>query len=457
MLGLKKSSIKGKNRFKRVKYNGFSFKGESGALWGESGVNCDCRGGRFRMGIGIGEYRQPNGKILFVSANGEIMGGYVLSVNDGEGGEDTVGYYYLDENGVLFQVFPQENTQVSTGVERIEVGSTYLTVSQARDATGKTYSFFAGDDRIVVLHGEEASVFYEGEIRGSCAVGNRFFFVTAGNKLLYTAPGDLLQTEGLSDDGGGLYLPEEGGLVRGMKTDGEFVYIFMERDIYRLTVSARASQFRVEKLPYFGDRICLRSQVRVGTRIFFLALDGAYFVDGERVERACPHLKIRPSNEALPCRVADATNLALIEYESWEGVGVRKTRRLAMYYDGKDGYFPEAHGDFSGGNICCLGGLFFRFEQEDDASKQVKKASFTSKPLRLGRNGQKTLKGVRLYGGGSGKLLVQGDGKAHSYVYSTVDGRAEISLLEMGRTFVLNFTLDKGSWLDGVELEYLGG
>ncbi len=440
MYGVRKQIFEKRRKEKRAKFTSFSEKeGGRYALRGKS-VNCDLTGGSVKGGIGLLPYSEEG-----LSANMPVStkAVYELALNNGSA-SDSKGIYLVGSDGGLYR------SHLTTGeVTKLVTIGDRLTHTAFRDDSRKTYHLFCGDAKaMITTDGVSFILLGEEAYRGACIVKGRCFFVVAPSILRYSAPMEPMKTEGDSDGGGALFLPTLHGEATGVCAENECLYVFMERGIYRLETAASSRDFQLTQIEYAGGKISRGSMIATGKGIFFLAQEGAYRLQNDRVERVCAWLDIQPIDGE--CTVGRCEDIVLIEYFA-EGGG---RKRLAMYTDGADGFFTEPYGALGGGELTYQSSLVFRFAKNSPRTMYRRAAKFSGEPLDLGSAKRKQLRRLRLFGDGEARLGLTVDGFTYSYALTVSGGVSEIPLRMRGRVLKIDLFPSAGACLTGLEIDY---
>ncbi len=443
MIGYKKAAFEGKNSVQTARFSGFSLYAEkAGRLTGVESLNCDCHGGKLRRGVGFILYEEEP---LFAFLDSDGLGAYPISTNLGVW-EDSAGGVLVDENGYLCSW----DTASGAVESRAFIGS-YPTRCGIRVETRALYHLFAGDKAAYwTQDGVDFTHVVTGDIRGACAAGNRFFVGVGGTRVLYTAPFAPTEWSGGLEGGGELYAPSAAGALVGLEGVGEYAYLFGEYGVYRVRASASAMRFEVEPLHYGGGRICPRSCVAIGEEIYFLAEEGIYRLCGREIRRVLTDLPVLPKRGCV-CRVGKCGDTALIEYEEESGA----SKRLAVRAGGETGFFVEAYGNLGGNEHFCSGSIVQRFARDASVGEYGTLPYFESGALRFGRDKQKLLKRLRLFGKGRVQVRIVSDGIEHRYAVDCARGEGVVPLCDKGNSFVFRFVLGEQCELAGMQVEYI--
>ncbi len=440
MFGLQKTVIKGRKTRGVVRFEGFSLQKEGRSLQIRSALNCDFRGGGLKRGIGLAPFRTAAGKLLFMSYTGEVQGVYPVAENNGWE-ENRQRVYIAGDDGYLYLVNPstRECTQLCF------LGS-HVAYRAIKGNDKRICHLFAGDSG--ACGGvEEVAPIASGIVTGLAVCKGRCFLGKASGHILYSSPFLPTEFDGPFESGE-LYLPPKSGEIVGLATAEEELYIFVEKGVFRLHVTGAPREFYLEPLVYVGGRICPRSMVELGEKIFFLAEDGAWSVQGKHIQRVCEHLPISP-NAKHTCRVGKCEDVAMVDYAEGE-----EYRRVALYADGKEGYFMERYGELGGNEFCALASMGYTYQKSGSALLYQNAPKAYSVELTLGKKGNKYLKAFSMTGSGSVLMRLESEGVVREYSVEFVDGRAAGRLQERGKTFRLQLLPKDGGRVDSLTLEY---
>ncbi len=442
MIGFKKSGIQGEEVVGKIKFDKFClFKGEANALVGVKGYNGDCSGGRLRRGIGFAPH-YIDGQTPITVDVGERS---VVAVYDVilKSGNHT--FFFVADDGYLYT-----RNSAGEGVKRAEIGE-YPSCHLIRDQYKRVYCLFAGSSAAYcTVNGAIYTLAGAGKLLGACAAGKRFFLLYEEGIVAYSAPYQPSKWEGDSQGAGELFIPSSAGKARAIAGYGSSLYLFAERAVYRVKVKARASDFVVERLSYDGGEILPRAAVATGTGVCFLAESGLYYVEGDRVERRCAHLPVFPKS-AQSVRVAYCNNLTMFEYLSAE----EELTRLAVYPDGKSGFFCGHYGKFGGSEYFYTTSGVQRYVRPPNLGRYLPTAAFETGEETLGYAGQKSLKRLFLRGRGEVIVRVVSGSVPHEYSVKLEKGVGEARLCERGRAFVFSLLPKFDCELESMTVEYV--
>ncbi len=439
MTGVKKKALERRKTRKKYVVDHFSLWEEKG-LFSTDSLNCDCADGSLRRGIGIQLLRDKEDERLFAYFPQAAQGAYPVPLNEGTA-EDAIAIYLVAVDGTLYFV----NRRTGGVVEKYALGGR-VDYASVKGADKKVYHLFAGDSAAVGGTGETLNLLTSGDLVGGCACGGRFFVGKSSATLLYSAPFAPYNFSGDADEGGELYLPAGFGEIVALAATEE-VYIFLERGIFRLQVGAEGKDFLLEDLGYAGGRICPRSAVALGGGVFFLSREGAWRVEGKRIERVCTHLPLRPMHNI--CYVGVCEDLALIDYQDEKGY-----KRVAIAADGKTGFFTERFVALGGNGFCFTANMCYRFCKDALGATYQNLPYFQSPKRHFGYPKTKQLRKLRLLGEGNVHVKIENERGEEEYTLSCVEGEAETRLFGRGREFRIRMELEEGSRVEGLEIEF---
>lgn len=453
MIGLMKSAFKGKEKRKEVVFRSFGEKnGGEGNLSPSSYHNCDFRGGVLRGGIGLKKCLNENGEHLAMSMTVSAGAPHAFFVTQNKDGAqaNTTAIYLVGTDGYLY--LRRDN---GTSWQRILIGNNVEHCAMKNE--GKAiYNFFCGAKTVhTTLDGIVFRTLFTEENVGGCVCNKRYFLLGKNGDLFYTAALDPLDTDTEDPNGAGrIYLPIQYGAPVGIKEYCGAVYIFFEKGICKLTVSANPRENVVKEIAYHGGNICLRGQAVTSNGVIFLASEGAYYLRNDRVERICEHLSIGPCATNKNCGVGYCEELVIFSYYK-EKDGAQELCRLVLYADGKDGYFSEAYGALSGNEYAYVNGKFYCYAKDNVGIQHKNNPFFTSEEVDFATKKNKRLKTLLVKGEGSVSIGVKCGERECVYPLVFKNGIAKIKLREKGKSFSFHFYLNAGSLVSGMKIEYV--
>ena len=271
----------------------------------------------------------------------------------------------------------------------------------------------------------------ENSVGAGCFFKHRLFLGVQGGKIVYSSPEDLTDFKQSVSNGGGISFPNVGGEIVAFRVLNGEMYVFFERGILRLDIAGEPKAFVSERLDYTGGKIFGRTVGACGNVIFFMASDGAYRFDGRKIERLLAHFVEIPKAETGREGCASWQDRALICYQTNGGV-----KTLALYNDGKDGYYLNglaALSAFEGEPlfvntqkvICAL----------NDMGGDLFDGNILCVRTDFGIAGYKTLRRLVFDGEGSFALTLRTGKRILKRTVVLENGGAELQIAERGRSF----------------------
>ena len=449
MLGLKKKAVKASGGIKTLSFHAFGMKKTgTGTLEGYDSLNCSCKGGVLRGGVGVKQYVDMEGNnlpVLVTSSNAAVF--LTTAV---KGTTTTKQVYLLDKNGNFYLRNPsttraEKKMFLGAGVDHCSVHT----------EDKKIHNLFAGTaDVVSTMDGSSFSSKLWDGVRGSCILGKRYVVVRYNGEIRYSAVFSPFEKSGSNPDGSGVvYLPTGYGEVVGMKEYGGEGYIFCERGIFRFAVAADASQFMLKNIPYSGGTICLRSMALSEKGVVFLASEGAYCVSGNEVKRICEHLEIGPCDPYQLCKTGYGNGFFMIDYTRNVASG-SVGKRVVIDADCQDAFFTDKYGELGGNEYTLVMGQVGVFTKDTTAIKRGETPYFTSVPIDFGTRKNKRIKALRVQGSGEITVRVRCGETERSYPLTFVNGQAQTRLMEAGKSLTLTFELKPWARVEGVEIDF---
>ncbi len=432
-------------------FNGFSTRrGEKGKLFAPVYHSCECRGGVLRRGVGVKPYLQADGSKVLITAVYDIVKLYPIRYNESAETEEENRYAFVQENGYLYEL----NTTTGASEFRFHF-SLPLYHHACKTEDRKIMHIFSCPTKVLAT---TDLINYSGCASGTglscCIVGGRSFIGMDSRTIKYSKPHAIDDFEEASNGGGRLYLPDGNGRILSLQTDGEYLYAFLEQEIYRIKVGADGMDFAVERVEYDGGAICSYSMAETAKGIVFLSLSGIYLLRGRKAEWICRRLPVRPTEPDYVCAVGFCEELVLIDYRSLNADGSKTVRRVAISVEEDDGFFCERYGTLGGSDLCVIAGVVHQFVKDDKSSIYPYMPQFESEKLDFGTRAQKYLKRLRVEGSGSVEVSVQGHGAPSSYFFD-LDGNAGEEALSMaGKEFVIRIYPAAGAEVRSLQIEY---
>jgi hypothetical protein len=271
-----------------------------------------------------------------------------------------------------------------------------------------------------------------------CVYRHRLFLAVKPFRILYSKPGEPDEfSEALDESGEIFHFGGKGDTVVAMETLGECIYLFTGHGIARLHVKGAAREFVLEEVAYAGGEIFGDSVGKFGDRICFLASDGVYLLDGNRVKKGYEKLPIFPKGVGQVCEYGVFEGKYLLRYVDVEG-----EQTLVLHSDGENGYvtFPMQ-------GLCSLEGeaIFqnqgdFCYLDQNGVLPNAETAIFTSEKLDFG--GRVALREICLTGKGSVTVCVTADGVQESVTMELAGGKTRAKLRCFGEEFTIDLRLN---------------
>ena len=447
-----KNSFNGKENRKTAVFHSFGEEGKDAKnLRPYAYENCDCRGGKLRGGIGLKKVQDSSGNDVTVKINGgAAMHTFLVTLNQ-DGVTDSSAIYVVNMDGYL--CLRNASTGVVTQKTLVGGHAEHFALKAENKAI---YNIFCGEKSAVgTLDGEAFRSIFNKTNVGGCLCGKRFLLLTPNGELHYTAALAPYETENTDPNGKGvIYLPANYGAPVGIKAYGGSAYIFFERGICKLTLSATASEHTLKEIPYQGGNICIRAQATMNAGILFLAREGVCYLRNDRVERICEHLPIGPCATDKISNVGYCEDVVMFSYYK-EGADGVEVKRLALYGDGADGYFAEPYGPLGGNAFACMQGKIYRYAKDCAGVEHGKASVFTSEELYFGTDKKKNLKTLQVRGKGQVAVGVKYGDSEQTYPLTFENGVAKTKIFGRDEAFAFIFYLGSGALVESVEIGYV--
>lgn len=449
MLGLKKAAFNGRERRTSVVFDTFSLgnKAVAGGLCARESINCDCRDGVLRSGLGLRPYMLENSSVIAVV--GKTVRQFFMA--DTALKEDDVGskkLYCVTESGEVY------------GYERSTHSYSYVV---KMNPNGKCLSIVDenGNKSLIFL---AENGFYKRETTSwqwhpmanltaaACVCKNRVFIGVKPATVAYSNPFLPADFTSETETAGKVRLAYNQGEIVALTVFQNAVYVFQEYGVARMDVDGLASEFKIQPLDYDGGEIYGGSVGVCGNSIFFLALDGVYRFDGKKFYRVAEDLKIAPKQIVKTCSGATCAGQYLLRYTDVDGYN----RCVAVAADGKSGYFvsdKEGLSQCGGAALCRLQNIVYAVS-DDGSTVPADGYRFTTQDTDFGVAGRKTLRKLRFEGEGSFHLDVFCDNAYKmSKILDFANGVVETDVLERGENFYFTFLLGKRTHIRKVTAE----
>ena len=183
------------------------------------------------------------------------------------------------------------------GVEYLTAGDNEWKHIEAQGTFGIGVKYLYKDSDLLLLSGESGLKALSGDklvdiksdmrILDMCAHYERIYAVVEGvrNSLWFSDDFDPFNWNVSLDEGG--YIEFDGSLggVNAVRSFDNYLYVFCDFGIYRLTAYADQTQFNMKKVYASGGRIFANSITECGEYVAFASEDGIYLFDGYGVSR----------------------------------------------------------------------------------------------------------------------------------------------------------------------------
>ncbi len=418
-----------------------------GVLLGKEGVNCDCRGGRLKSGVGSAPVLTASGStqtcpienVISIVARKDLISSD-RTYTERFGVLNAAGEFYTQEHaeGAYYPVF--------TGLPNASVTQLAGTDSRFSLAliAGTKCVYIRQDDSFEIVMLDHASGV-------GCFYAHRMFLGEKPSTLLCSAPENIMDFAESIHDGGLIRFPNAGGMLVGMKGYKDRLYLFFEYGILRLSASGAVKEFAAETCGYAGGRIYGRT-LCVGERgVYFLAEDGVYRLGGERASRVLEGFTLPPTEETLLERSAAYAGRICMRYSTARGY-----RTLVLYEDDESGYYMDGLPIFTSDDRgrCLFTDEHNVIRQFSERGADGPSGRFISEENDLGVAGRKVLTGLRFAGAGSFSLTVRTGGRTLRREVVFADGGAEVRASEGGERFTFEFELPYGTEIAAMTATY---
>ncbi len=315
----------------------YGFKFEEGVLKGNFGVGCAAS--TFLVDIPIEHTFMP---IPDANLNSKIIDMFIYERKKENGDVDDK-LVVVGDSGILYQtsLFTNEDWTV---IPNISLKKRACTVNY--NYNGKDCLLLASPATLLAIYDGTTNIRYvknAPKFSSMCVHYERIFGTESSRKNAVWFSDDFNPTnwDVNIEKAGFITFQNEGGAVLKVLSFLDYVYVFREHSIYRLTAYAEQSEFSMTKLFVATGRIYPSTIVQDESKVVFLAEDGLYMFDGFSTKKIGEHLpKIHNMRHAegalfkgkyyLACNIEGdfldesddkfGKNNALIEYDLASGV-----------------------------------------------------------------------------------------------------------------------------------------
>lgn len=450
MLKREKSALRLSQRAERVEYDGFALfeSDKKGWLVASDSVNCDCRGGVLKGGLGVTLCLRDDGTVWDLSSAMPEADTYFLLPQKQSDGSYTEKLGYISKYGTVFLYNEEKDTLSSR-----HAFSGRMKPLTTMDGDGIVRMAFVGNDGVYLYNEEEGMTATEigRALPVGCVLKNRLFCAIAPFTIAYCAPLAPKDFSNTVDDSGSISLPREAGEIVALIALGDCVYIFYQYGISKLTPSGAAREFTVETVGYRGGLIFGESVGVSGEKIFFLASDGLYSFDGRGAKRTCENLTIKPIEAGQVCAHAENEGYYFLRFTAEDG----EERGVVVDGESEEGYFAFAAKGLSSwrGKTYCFIDSAFHIVKPNAELPLSAKHSFVAENISFGAEGLKTLKTLRFFGEGRIVVTLSNGRRSKRTELTLGGGFADMRAYMRGERFTLSIVLKTGALLSGLQAE----
>ena len=431
-------------------------KGEKGTLVSYASKNCEACGGELTTGIGLTPYILPNGEIGVPHLTMPVK--QIVIIKEYEAGMNATidrPYYVATSGHVACYNYQQTNFMLQMYFEK------GMRMVRSRNVDGI---------ECIVMYGSQGVYYYRltnGVINCTttpmksigCVHGDRVFTVRASDSaLVYNDPLKRQSIEESVDNAGELICSVDSGEIVALQSVKEYLYVFYEREIFRMKALGVARDFVVERVPYAGGKIKGETVGRLGKYLLFIANDEIWRLDtqSKQSKRICNHLNIAVAEDQEYCQAVPIDNKFFLYYNDKESDGYKT---VAIDPDKEEIYYPFAAEGMSytdGRALCCDGFQFYEYDK-DGALPSWEDYTYSAK-TDFGLESEKVLRTLSFEGEGECTLTLTIEGKLVKKELK-INGNCSFDIFERGRVFDLKFVLGKGAKIKKMtaEIQHRGG
>lgn len=270
----------------------------------------------------------------------------------------------------------------------------------------------------------------------------RIFASSTDRKLYFSDEVNPLNWNTGIDEGGHLGFDVNSGEIVGLETFNDYVYIFTEYTIYRLTAYAEQESFVMKKLDLDIGRIIFGSVAKCNGMIMFLTTRGLYQFDGYTARVVTDDI----SSDTIDPRVISACGVSNKYYLALEKVLYvydNESNTIATIPIGYDFALSTAINFdkalmYTNHNIIGdMGTSLYLYGSQSGRGQIAKNIYVESSEFDFGRyNEYKVIKSISMRGGIIGTINISVDGKEHSF---NIAGRNRLPIGLKGRVFAIKF------------------
>lgn len=412
---------------------------------------CDCSDGAMRTGVMIKQYKNANNKAVTYTIDPSTIARIFLEHDKKSDGSYTSTPAFLTKNGDYY--YAGETATSFTKVTSVNKGSTCEVAAYA-DAEQGLYTLLFGAGGVTrVASGACASSNVSENVSCGCVLNDRAYAIGAFNALLYSALLDPLDFTESIHEGGNIKLPDYAGKAVAIKPLNGKVYVFFEYGITEIEPAGSGKDFKRTPFPYHGGKIQRGTVGECMGKLYFMATDGVYALDGIRAERKFEKLCLRGGETAEPGGFAAYKGGFLLRYYDV----ATEWRTIYLQPATDNGYRildVNAISETGGEVFCAYKKTLYKFV-EDGMFASGENAFFNTEPLDFGSERPKLLKTLCVRGDGIFDIWVT-NGKRRVYVgvgANLQNGRAVAKPRLFGENFRFEIVLYKGATLQEISCE----
>lgn len=285
----------------------------------------------------------------------------------------------------------------------------------------------------------------------ACSCKGRFFYAEGKYTLLYTPEFQPYMISVLNG-AGKLNIPTEYGGLTAMETLFDKVYLFFERAIFRINVAGDARDMRVENVAYGGGKIfpkTIRDLSVAGGKVFFLAQDGLYAMNEQRVWRIIKNTDLKIARNA-ECASGAVDGTYIVSFKGVDGL----QHAIAVDANSDDWFWtiPFKGLVSCGGEAYCVANWAWQKITFDGKLPDWRVCEAKTDFTDFGVDGLKTLKRIDLFGEGKCTVSIASPSKEITVECTFENGRVSFDAPLRGREFILRFILEQGCEIRGMEV-----
>lgn len=278
-------------------------------------------------------------------------------------------------------------------------------------------------------------------------------FLADKTKLRFSAPTDFNNFTDSCLAGGTVDLTGKHGDIVGMKSLNETLYVFCRRGVYKVKAQGKAEDFVVEEISYDGGEILPYSVARSDNKIGFLTKDGIYLFDGTTAEKVFDTAFSDWANGRSTAYDGKLYFYAKPVSSTFPVVLILDTKTLEVSFNrnGSKAFSSSADG------LYLVKDKLLLKRSVSYGLPTFESYSFQTGYLFSDTEKRKHIRFVNVEGRGR-VYVVLSDKNGHSVVEKQLtDADRTLPVKERLTQAYLTFTLEKGAYVEGLEIEYRVG